>query len=61
MGSILFSGSFAWIESFYSSTHLAEDHLSEVLSIQTGTLIFMVILVAVAGFALSEKLESRYE
>jgi hypothetical protein len=61
VGSILFSLSFTWLESFYNSTHLSEDHLSAVLSIQTGTLIFLLILIAVAGFALSEKLESRYE
>ena len=61
VGSFLFSESFAWIEAFYSSTHLSESHLSKALTIQTSTLIFLVILVAVAGFALSEKLESRNE
>lgn len=61
IGSFLFSVSFAWIESFYNSTHLSEGQLSEVLSIQTSTLVFLLILVAVAGFALSEKLESRNE
>jgi len=61
IGSVLFSLSFTWIESFYSSTHLSEDHLSAVLSIQTSTLIFLLVLVAVAGFALSEKLESLNE
>ena len=61
VGSILFSSSFTWLESFYNSTQLSEGHLSAVLSIQTGALIFLLILIAVAGFALSEKLESRYE
>ena len=61
VGSILFSSSFTWLESFYNSTQLSEGHLSAVLSIQTGVLVFLLILIAVAGFALSEKLESRYE
>jgi len=61
IGSFLFSANYAWIESFYSSTHLSEDYLPEALSIQTSTLVFLLILVAVAGFALSEKLESRNE
>ena len=61
VGSLLFSSSFKWLESFYTSTRLSEGHLSVVLSIQTGALIFLVILIAVVGFALSEKLESRYE
>jgi len=61
VGSVLFSSSFTWLESFYNSTQLSEGHLSAVLSIQTGALIFLLILIAVAGFALSEKLESRYE
>ena len=61
VGSILFSSSFTWLESFYNSTQLSEGHLSAVLSIQTGALIFLLVLIAVAGFALSEKLESRYE
>lgn len=61
VGSILFSLSFTWLESFYNSTQLSEGHLSAVLSIQTGALIFLLILIAVAGFALSEKLESRYQ
>ena len=61
VGSLLFSSSFKWLESFYTSTRLSEGHLSVVLSIQTGALIFLVILIAVVGFALSEKLESRYQ
>lgn len=61
VGSILFSLSFTRLESFYNSTQLSEGHLSAVLSIQTGALIFLLILIAVAGFALSEKLESRYQ
>jgi len=61
VGSILFSLSFTWLESFYNSTQLSEGHLSAVLSIQTGVLVFLLILIAVAGFALSEKLESRHE
>ena len=40
VGSILFSSSFTWLESFYNSTQLSEGHLSAVLSIQTGALIF---------------------
>jgi hypothetical protein len=61
IGSIIFSTSFTLIESFYSSTHLADDHLADVLSIQASTLVFLVILVAIGGFALSEKLETRNE
>jgi len=61
VGSLLFNSSFKWLESFYTSTRLSEGHLSVVLSIQTGALIFLVILIAVVGFALSEKLESRYQ
>ena len=36
IGSVLFSLSFIWIESFYNSTHLSGDDLSTVLSIQTS-------------------------
>ena len=61
VGSLLFNSSFKWLESFYTSTRLSEGHLSVVLSIQTGALIFLVILIAVVGFALSEKLELRNE
>ena len=60
IGSWIFVESFSWIESFYQSTHVEVDYLPQVLSLQTGTLVFLIILVAVAGFAFSEKLESRY-
>ena len=61
VGSWLFSLSFSVIESFYSSTQLTDDHLSQLLNVQTGTIIFAIIVIAIAGFWLSEKIEVIHE
>lgn len=61
VGSWLFSLIFGVIESFYSSTQLIDDHLSQLLNVQTGTIIFTVIAIAIAGFWLSEKIELSHE
>lgn len=61
VGSWLFSLSFSVIESLYSSTQLTDDHLSQLLNVQAGTIIFAIIVIAIAGFWLSEKIEMIHE
>ena len=61
IGSWIFSLAFSLIESFYSSTQLADDHLSQVLNLQTGSIVFGIIVIAIAAFWLSEKVEVMHE
>ena len=61
VGSWLFSLSYHLIESFYSSTRLTDNHLSQVLNVSTGSIIFAITLIAIAGFWLAEKLEVSHE
>jgi len=60
-GSWIFSLIFDLIQSFYASTRLIDDHLAQVLNVRTGTVIFTIIVVAIAGFWLSEKAEAIHE
>jgi len=61
LGSWLFSLVFDWIALFYQSGHLAEDHLSQVLNVQSQLIIFAIVVIAIIAFWLAEKIEVAHE
>ncbi|MCW8875537.1 MAG: YeeE/YedE family protein [Kangiellaceae bacterium] len=58
-GSLVFVAIFDWIEDFYWSTHLKNDHFSQVFAIEFGTSVFIVICIAILGFITAEIIESK--
>jgi hypothetical protein len=56
-GILLFNGALPWIESFYRSTSLGATTFSDVLGISRGASVALVTLIALAGFALAERIE----
>ena len=59
-GILLFGGLFPAFESFYISTPVEHANLSDVLSVQYGTLVFIITAGALAAFVGAEKLEARF-
>lgn len=59
IGSLIFALLFDWIAEFYQSTHLQEDHFTQVFGIEFSTSVFIVICLAVLGFVVAETIESK--
>lgn len=59
-GIFLFAELFPFIESWYSSTPMGEITLSQQFGLSHGTMVLIVVLVALAGFYGAEKLEKRF-
>lgn len=59
-GIFLFAEIFPLIESWYSSTSMGEITLAEQFGIPHGTMVLIIVLMALAGFYGAEKLEERY-
>jgi hypothetical protein len=56
-GVLLFNGALPGIESFYRSTSLGSTTFSDLLGISRGASVALVTLIALAGFALAERIE----
>ena len=56
-GIFVFGELFPWISDFYNSTPMGRVTLPELLNISFGTIVFIVVLIAVGGFIGAEKVE----
>ncbi|WP_395373513.1 YeeE/YedE thiosulfate transporter family protein [Marinicella sp. W31] len=59
VGTWLFVAAFNVFESLYRDHHLATDKLPELLSLPFGTVVMLIIAVAIGGFYISEKIEGK--
>ena len=59
-GIFLFGEIFPRIADWYSSTPLGEVTLFQLLNLSHGTTVFLIVLIALAGFYGAEKLEARF-
>lgn len=56
-GIFVFGELFPWISDFYNSTPMGRVTIPELLNISFGTIVFIVVLVAIGGFIGAEKIE----
>lgn len=56
-GIFVFGELFPWISDFYNSTPMGRVTLPELFNISFGTIVFIVVLIAVGGFIGAEKVE----
>jgi hypothetical protein len=56
-GIFVFGELFPWISDFYNSTPMGRVTIPELFNISFGTIVFIVVLVAVGGFIGAEKVE----
>ncbi|MBI3195664.1 MAG: YeeE/YedE family protein [Ignavibacteriae bacterium] len=59
-GIIVFGELFPLISDFYSSTPLGELTLQQVFNLSHGSVVLLIVLVALAGYYGAEKLEARH-
>jgi len=58
-GTWIFVLGFAGLESLYQANHLTTDRLPELLSLSFGTVVLLIIAVAIAAFYVSVKIEQK--
>jgi len=56
-GIFVFGELFPWISDFYNSTPMGRVTIPELFNISFGTIVFLVVLIAVGGFIGAEKVE----
>ena len=59
VGTWFFAFGFDWFESLYHAAHMTGDRLPQLLSLQFGTVVMLVIILALAGFYVAEKIEKK--
>lgn len=59
-GIFLFGELYPLLEGFYRSTPLGQVTVPQLLGVPHGVMVLTVVAVAVIGFALSERIESRF-
>jgi hypothetical protein len=59
VGILLFGELYPLLEPFYNSTPLGQITMVDYFEIPAGIMVFILIIVALVGFWLSEKLESK--
>ncbi len=58
-GILLFGEVFPYLSKFYESTPLGEVTLADAIGIPSNLVVFLIVLLAVLGFAAAEKIENR--
>lgn len=58
-GILLFGELFSYLEGFYTSTPMGRFTLPDLLQLPFGLTIFLIVLLALAGFAVAEWLEAK--
>lgn len=58
VGSLVFALIFDSIASFYFSTRVEADRLDSLFQISSAVIVFLIILLAIFGFAMAEKIEA---
>ena len=59
-GIFAFGEAFPWISDFYNSSSMGQITLPQLFNISYGVLVFAVVLIALGGFLLAEKVEKYY-
>ena len=59
-GIFVFGEAFPWISGFFNAASLGQITLPELFGIPYGVLVFFVVLIALGGFLLAEKVEKYY-
>jgi uncharacterized membrane protein YedE/YeeE len=59
-GIFVFNGVFDWIAGFYESTPLGAVTLTDLAGVSRGTVIAVVVGVALMGFAVAERIEGSH-
>ena len=59
-GILLFGELYSFIEGFYTSTPMGRFTLPDLLQLPFGLTVFLVVLLALAGFAAAERLEKKF-
>lgn len=60
VGIFLFGEVYPFIEGFYNATPLGQMNMVTYFEVPAGVMVFVLVLVALGGFWLSEKVESIY-
>lgn len=58
MGILLFGEFYPYLETFYNSTPIGQTTMVDYFELPAGLMVFILVLVALGGFWLSEKLEA---
>jgi hypothetical protein len=58
-GILLFGELYPFIASWHSSTPMGELTLSQILDLSQGTMLLLIVVIALAGFYGAEKIEAR--
>jgi hypothetical protein len=61
IGILLFGELYPFIEEFYTASPLGHITMAEYFNIPTGTMVFLLVSMALGGFWLSEKLEAKFK
>ncbi|MEO9484444.1 MAG: YeeE/YedE thiosulfate transporter family protein [Ekhidna sp.] len=59
-GILLFGEVYPWIEPFYTAGSMGEATFPAILGLPEGIVVFMLLIIALIGFKVSEQLEGRY-
>ena len=60
VGILIFGELYPYLEEFYTATPLGQITMVDFFDMPAGILVFLLVLLALGGFWLSEKLETRY-
>lgn len=59
-GIFIFGEAFPLIRDFYYSTPMGNATFPQILPISYGVLVFIVVIIAIAGFVVAEKIEKKF-
>ena len=59
-GIFIFGELYPYLENFYSATPLGQITMVEYFEVPSGTMVFLLVMMALIGFWASEKLEQKY-
>ncbi len=59
-GIFAFGEAFPWISDFYNSSSMGQITLPQLFNISYGVLVFIVVLIALGGFLLAERVEKYF-
>ena len=60
-GILLFGELYPFLESVYAASPMGQVTMVDVFEIPAGLMVFLLVLLALGGFWISEKLEARYK
>ena len=60
LGILLFGEAFPLFSSFYNSTSMGQVTFPQILHISYGLAVFLIVLLALAGFVVAERIEKKF-